>query len=229
MSDALLLDYNGVVVDDEPLHAEAFLATLAEEGIRLTVEAYYAEYLGLDDRACFREACRRAARPLSPGEVARLVGRKRERYLALASGSLPLVPGVAGFVREAARSRRVAIVSGAPRSEVSFGLAGAGLSEVVEEVVACDDVPTSKPDPAGFRLALARLAARYPGPWRAAVVEDSLPGLAAARAMGAGCLMLATSHPAAALAGADLVWLSFADHGPDEIEALFHPLPGIQA
>ena len=226
MTDALLLDYNGVVVDDEPLHAEAFLAVLAEEGAHLTRSAYYAEYLGYDDRACFREAFRREGRPLAPDRVARLVARKLERYLALADRSLPLVPGAAWFIRGAARGRRVAVVSGASRSEVSHGLAAAGLADVVEIVVASEDVATSKPDPAGLLLALRRLAERAPGPWRAVVVEDSLPGLAAARAIGAGCLALATSHPAAALVAADLVWESFAGHRPAEIEPLFRLLPG---
>jgi beta-phosphoglucomutase len=221
VTDALLLDYNGVIVDDEPLHCEALRAVLEEEGLPLTREAYYAEYLGLDDRACFRKALYEDGRPLPPGEVAHLVARKGERYLALAARSLPLVPGAGAFVREAARRCRVAIVSGAVRREVALGLARAGIADAVSAVVTSEDVATSKPDPAGLRLGLARLAATAPGPWCAAVAEDSLPGLAAARTLGAGCVMIATSHPAAALAAADLVWTSFEGHHPDELEPLF--------
>jgi beta-phosphoglucomutase len=220
MSDALLLDYNGVLVDDEPLHCEAFRAVLEEEGMPLDREAYYAEYLGLDDRACFRKALRADGRPLLPGEVEQLVARKGERYLALASRELPLVRGAAAFVRQAARRYRVAIVSGAVRAEIAIGLARAGLAGAVSTVVTSEDVPTSKPDPAGFRLGLERLAGTGERPTRAVVVEDSLPGLAAARALGAGCLMIATAHPSAALAAADRVWPSFEGHHPDELEPL---------
>jgi beta-phosphoglucomutase len=221
VTDLLLLDYNGVIVDDEPLHADAFFAVLAEEGLTLSREEYDAAYLGMDDRACFRQALYHDGRPIVPGDVGHLVERKRARYLALAERGLPLVPGAAAFVREAARRWPVAVVSGAPRHEVALGLARAGITALVGTVVSCDDVPTSKPDPSGFRLALAALAASAPGPWRAAVVEDSLPGLAAVRAIGAGCLMLETAHPAAALAGADLVWSSFEGHHPAELEPLF--------
>jgi HAD superfamily hydrolase (TIGR01509 family) len=221
VTDALLLDYNGVIVDDEPLHCEAFLAVLGEEGIALGRVAYYAEYLGLDDRACFRTALYADGRPIPPGDIAHLVARKGAYYRALARRSLTVVPGAEAFVREAAQGRRVAVVSGATRQEVAFGLDRAGITDAVSVVVTSEDVPTSKPDPAGLRLALARLAAAVPGPWRAAVVEDSLPGLGAARALGAGCLMLTTAHPAAALAAADLVWPSFAGHHPDELEPLF--------
>jgi len=225
VTDALLLDYNGVIVDDEPLHLEALRAVLAEEGLPLTREVYYAEYLGIDDRACFRKALYDDGRPFPPGEVAHLVARKGEHYLTLAARSLPLVPGAARFVREAARRCRVAIVSGAVRREIALGLAHAGIADAVSVIVTSEDVATSKPDPAGLRLGLARLATTAPGPWRAAVAEDSLPGLAAARALGAGCLMIATAHPTAALAAADLVWSSFEGHHPDELEPLFRPVP----
>ena len=56
---------------------------------------------------------------------------------------------------------------------------------------------------------------------RAAVVEDSLPGIAAARAVGAGCLALTTSKREPELTGADLVWRSFAGHQVAELAALF--------
>jgi beta-phosphoglucomutase len=225
VTDVLLLDYNGVIVDDEPLHCEAFFAVLAEEGVALSQPEYYAEYLGLDDRACFRQALHRDGRPIIPGDIGHLVARKAARYLALAERALPLVPGAAAFVREAARRWPLAVVSGAPRREVALGLSRAGITADVRAIVTCEDVPTSKPDPAGFRLALARLSAATPGPWRAVVVEDSLPGLAAARALGVGCLMIATAHPAAALVGADLVWASFDGHHPVEIEPLFREVP----
>jgi beta-phosphoglucomutase len=221
VTDVLLLDYNGVIVDDEPLHWEAFFAVLAEEGLALSREEYYAEYLGRDDRACFRRVLNDDGRPIVPGDIPQLVARKGARYFALAERGLPLVPGAAAFVREAARRWPVAVVSGATRREVALGLAQAGLAAEVRAIVTCDDVATSKPDPSGFRLGLARLAASTPGPWRAAIVEDSLPGLAAARALGAGCLMLETAHQATTFASADLVWQSFQGHHPDEIEPLF--------
>lgn len=222
--DALLLDYNGVVVDDEPLHFASFRDVLRAEGIPLDEAGYYADYLGLDDRAAFREAFHRAGRPLDPAGVRRLVLRKAAAYAALADQALVVVPGVTRFVREAARRARVAVVSGALRGEIETGLARAQIADAVAVIVSADDLPTTKPDPAGFRLALARLAERFGDhgrPWHAVIVEDSLPGLAAARALGAGCLMLATSHTPNQLRGADLVWRDFEGHAPAELTALW--------
>jgi len=54
------------------------------------------------------------------------------------------------------------------------------------------------------------------------VIEDSLPGLTAARAAGMACVMLTTNHPARTLdgRGAALLWDSFAGHNVGELAAL---------
>lgn len=223
--DALLLDFNGVIVNDEPLHFASFCAILGEEGIALDEPTYSAEYLGMDDRSAFREAMRRADQSTEPAHIQRLVARKAEAYAGLAAAGLPVVPGVRDFVRAAAATSRLAVVSGALRQEIDAGLDQAGVTDLVDVIISPADVPTTKPDPGGFRLALRRLAERHgTGSWRAAVVEDSLPGLAAARALGAGCLMLTTSHDAEQLKGADAVWHSFTGHRPEELDPLWRPV-----
>ncbi len=52
---------------------------------------------------------------------------------------------------------------------------------------------------------------------RCVVIEDSLPGLGAARRAGIRCVMVATSHPAADLRGGDLVWQDLRGHTADEL------------
>ncbi len=42
---AILFDFNGVLVDDEPVHLEMFQRVLAEERIELAAEDYYERYL----------------------------------------------------------------------------------------------------------------------------------------------------------------------------------------
>ena len=50
---ALIFDFNGVLVDDEPVHFELFREVLAGEGIALSERDYHERYLGYDDRGCF--------------------------------------------------------------------------------------------------------------------------------------------------------------------------------
>src|SRR4051794_1526793 len=47
---AVIFDFNGVLVDDEPVHFALFRAILAREGIALDERRYHERYLGYDDR-----------------------------------------------------------------------------------------------------------------------------------------------------------------------------------
>jgi beta-phosphoglucomutase len=218
----LLLDFNGVIVDDEPLHFAAFRAVLADQGITVGTDAWFADYIGLNDMAALREAFRREGRPEEPAMLARLARRKAELYRSLAAEALPVVPGVEAFVTAAAEHAHLAVVSGALRTEVATGLERAGIARYVETIVCADDIAASKPDPAGFRMALRLLRDRHGGgPWHALAVEDSLHGLVAARAAQVGCLMLTTSHPRETLRAADAVWTDFTGHSCDDLEPLW--------
>jgi len=221
--EAVLFDFNGVLVDDEAQHCEALQCVLADEGILLSREDYYAHYLGLDDRTGFVEAYRRALRTLTTELLELLVARKSQVYLALVETSLRMVPGASEFVQDAANRFRLGIVSGALRREIDHVLAQTAFADRFEVIVAADDVSRCKPDPASYLAAHQAFSRRRPiAVERCAVIEDSLPGLAAARAAGMPCVMLTTSHAARALAGrgAALVWDSFAGHSANELAAL---------
>jgi len=225
---AVLFDFNGVLVNDEPQHCEALQRVLAEEGIALTREDYYAHYLGLDDRSGFVEAYRRAQRTLTTELLKFLVDTKSKVYLELVQSSLQLVPGAREFVREAATRFRLGIVSGALRREIDTLLARTDLAPHFEVIVAAGDVPLSKPHPASYLAALQAFSRRHtPGSAPIAapscvVIEDSVPGLQAALAAGMPCIVLTTSHPGQHLEGrgAAHVWDSLAGHSAAELAAL---------
>jgi HAD superfamily hydrolase (TIGR01509 family) len=220
---AVLFDFNGVLVDDEPQHCEALQRVLADDGITLSREEYYAHYLGLDDRAGFIEAYRRAQRTLTTEFLKFLVDKKSNLYLELVETTLRLVPGAQEFVRHAAQHFRLGIVSGALRREIDTLLARTELTLQFEVIVAAGDVPQSKPHPAGYLAALQTFNLR--SPIKAAncvVIEDSLHGLQAARAAGMPCIVLTTSHPVERIEGrgAAGVWSSLAGHTPAELASL---------
>lgn len=221
MNQALLFDFNGVLVDDEEQHYEALQTVLREAGITLSRERYWAEFLGFDDRMCFQEAFRRSERSLDGATLERLVADKSRVYDAATASSLTLVPGATEFVNAAAERFRLGLVSGALRSEIERALERTELRSRFEVLVSANDVTACKPDPAGYRAAHAALQGAGAVPAnRCIVIEDSLPGMLAARRAGMPCVMLTTSHPPSALREADLVWDSFVGHAPAELEAL---------
>jgi HAD superfamily hydrolase (TIGR01509 family) len=215
MSSGILFDFNGVIVDDESQHCDALIATLAECGYTLDRDTYYRDYLGFDDRECFRFTFERMNRPVNEAVLQEAIARKHAEYERSIRASMRLVPGVPDFIENAALDGfQLAIVSGALRSEIDLVLQLAGLRPHFAEIIAAEDVGACKPDPQGYIRAREKLD--LPAK-RCVVVEDSIPGLAAARAAGLRCAMLATSHPEDAFGGADLVWRDFVGHDAAEL------------
>lgn len=210
---ALLFDFNGILVDDEPLHFALFRRVLGEEGIDLSSEDYYSRYLGLDDRGCFELALARAAESCPSDRLARLIARKAAYYRdEIRRAGYPIFAGAAELVREAAAAGlTLALVSGALRDEVAGGLEQAGIARLFKHLVTADDVLRGKPDPEGYALALAALNAEPPLPARlihpheCVAIEDSPAGLQAAAACGLRTLAVAQTYPASALSQADAV------------------------
>jgi beta-phosphoglucomutase len=215
MTSGILFDFNGVIIDDEEQHCEALIGTLGEYGYALDRDAYYRDYLGFDDRECFRYTFHRMGLADDEDMVRDAVARKHAAYERSIRSSMRLVPGAADFIEAAAlEGFQLGIVSGALRSEIELGLELAGLRPHFAEIVAAEDVGTCKPDPEGYNHARQLLDL---APHRCVVVEDSIPGLRAARAAGLRCAMLTTSHPEKACADADLVWQNFVGRTPAEL------------
>ena len=215
MPSAILFDFNGVIIDDEPQHCEALIATLSEYGYPLDRDTYYRDYLGFDDRECFRFTFSRNGDGVDDARIAEAIERKNEHYLRAIRSEMRLVPGAAEFVAAAVEEgHRLAVVSGALRGEIELVLDLAGLRHHFAEIVSAEDVSACKPDPQGFNRAREALGL---APERCVVVEDSLPGLAAARAAGLRCAMLTTSYAEDALAAGDVVWRDFVGRAPREL------------
>jgi HAD superfamily hydrolase (TIGR01509 family) len=215
MTAAILFDFNGVIIDDERQHCDALIETLGEYGYALDRETYYRDYLGFDDRECFRFTFARLGRPTDEAALVEAIERKHAHYARALQGDMRLVPGAAEFIEAAAfDGLQLAVVSGALRREIELVLDLAGLRPHFAEIVAAEDVTACKPDPQGYVRAREALAI---GAHRCVVIEDSLPGLAAARAAGLRCAMLTTSHDAAACVDADLVWPDFTGRTPADL------------
>ena len=102
MTAAILFDFNGVIVDDEAQHCEALIATLGEDGFALDQDTYYREYLGFDDRECFRFSYARMGRATDEPTLRQAVERKSTHYERAIRNSLRLVPGAEDFIESAA-------------------------------------------------------------------------------------------------------------------------------
>jgi HAD superfamily hydrolase (TIGR01509 family) len=204
---AIVFDFDGVIANSEPLHLTAFQRTLAEDGVTLTPEEYYAHYLGYDDVGMFEALGRDRSLDLTGGRVGDLVQRKGEHMKRLMHSGAVLFPGAAEFIRAAAAEVPIAIASGALRHEIDEIIDAAGVSDLFAAIVAAGDTPESKPSPAPYRLAFERLQQRAGSldPRRSVAIEDSRWGLESARGAGLRLVGVTSSYPAEELSDAELV------------------------
>jgi beta-phosphoglucomutase-like phosphatase (HAD superfamily) len=206
---AIVFDFDGVIANSEPLHYRAYRDVLAEEGIGLTEQDYYARYLGYDDVGAFRAMGEELAGGFPDERIGSLVARKAVRLEALERDVSLLFPGAAAAIRRAAAAVPIGIASGALGAEIRRVLDREGLSTCFTAIVAAEDTPLSKPAPDPYVRVLALIslgASTVIEPHECVALEDSVWGLQSARGAGIRTVGVAHTYPAQALeAFSDLV------------------------
>jgi HAD superfamily hydrolase (TIGR01509 family) len=220
---AAVFDFDGVIVDSEPLHFRSLHDALASEGVHITREEYWAHLLAYDDRGSIRHAFERHGEPLDAERLARVEQRKVERFAELIP-EIGVFPGARELIGTLAAALPLAIASGARRDEIEAILAGIGLRDSFQAVVGAQDAARTKPDPAPYLEAARQLAdrtGRALAPSECVAFEDSVPGLMSALGAGMKVVGVAHSFPAAKLQSAHRVVESLRALEPGSLGALF--------
>jgi beta-phosphoglucomutase len=186
---AVLFDFDGVIADTENVHVAAWQRTFGVMGWFESDETC-ARAAEIDDRAFVREVFDR--RKIDGGDVDGWVTRKQDLTLQILAESPRLYLGVATMVEWLKARVRIGIVTTTWRSNVETILQASGLAGSFEFIIAKEDVRTPKPDPEGYRLALAKLSLPAAD---VLVVEDSPTGLEAARKAGLKTIAIGHRRP----------------------------------
>jgi len=219
---AAVFDFDGVIVDSEPVHFRALRDALLPERVEITEDEYWHVYLAYDDRMAIGKALEHHGEPLLEETIGRVEARKVARFAALIP-EIPVFPGALPLVRDLADAVPLGIASGARREEIDAILEGLGLRDAFEAVVGAQDVERTKPDPAPYLEAARRLAARAPGlaPAECLAVEDSMAGIASALGAGMKVVGVAHSYPADKLNAAHRVVDSLVGVSAASLRGLF--------
>lgn len=223
---AILFDFDGVLVNSEPLHFFAFHDVLKAEKIDLSESEYYQELIGFDDKGAFKRIFEKHGRILDPKTFLRVMTRKKEQMMEqIYSRKYSALPGVEAFVRGIWRHYPLAVCSGALREEVDTMLDGVALRDCFSVVVAAEDVTIGKPDPQGYLLTARLLSEKFKKsikPEDCLVIEDAPTVARSVRTVGFPVLGVATSYPVEKLQDANWVVKSL---DPDEVQKV---LPGLR-
>lgn len=180
MLKAVLLDFNGVVINDEAIHRSLIDELLLDENLRpLTPEDYQQFCLGRSDRACLGALFEHRGRGLTESYLQKLIDRKAHKYhqKLVALETLPIYEGLQFFLEKLQLRRlAIALVTGAIRAEVEYVLERAGLLSYFPVIVAGNDLHASKPEPDGYQRAIAKLNEyRLANGVEDSLLEDNLP------------------------------------------------------
>ena len=196
---AVIFDMDGVIVDSEPWHEQAFCDVLRDLGWGDTHGLRFADYVGRRDHDLWLDFI---ARNRPAQSLDQLLALKRTRMLDLLRREQPVFPGLPELVRQLASIHPLALASGSERPIVEAVLDLHNLRNFFRVTISGCEITNGKPAPDIFLEAAHRLGVMPLDCW---VIEDSKPGVAAALAAGMRVIAITNTHPAKELSHATVV------------------------
>lgn len=211
----VIFDCDGVLVDSEPISVAVLIDTVGKAGIVLSPETVYDRFLGKSMTSICATLSSEFGVDLSDAHLATL---RRELFNRFRHELLP-IPGVAEVLRNLKYERCVASSSQPDRIRLSLEITGL-LAGVGPDIFSATMVERGKPAPDLFLYAAEQMGV---DPGRCVVIEDSPPGIVAAKAAGMRVFAFrGASH--ATLPG---LRAAIADLAPDQTFDRMQDLPGL--
>lgn len=210
---AILWDMDGVLADTSQLHFETWERLLTDQGIPFDRQKFHQIY-GIKNRELLSIL---AGKSLEPQRMEWIADQKELAFRQALPGHLCLLPGVLDWLqRFNTWGWRQAIASSAPPENVEALVDELDIRQYFSALVTPGNLP-GKPDPTVFLLASSRLGVP---PNNCIVIEDSIPGIEAARRAGMRCIAVTTTNPPEALTQVDIVVESMAQLTLEQLESL---------
>ncbi|MCJ2543097.1 HAD family hydrolase [Thermostichus vulcanus] len=211
--DGLFFDMDGVIVDSEPIHAQAGAIALQRCHLSIELAPISLLFKGRTDWDMFAyiiEQFTDTPEEERQAAIQRLIEEKARAFADLLE-QVPLVPGVLEFLA-ASRPRfaTLALTTSATRRDQEHIFNRFDLGRWFDGVITAEDIQRAKPDPEPYLKTAALLGL---DPSLCLVIEDSTHGIRSAKGAGCFAVGITTSFGPEDLrqAGADAVVESFAD------------------
>ncbi len=199
---AVLLNFNGVIINDEAIHQELINNILLEENLRPDDDDYKQYCWGKSDRTCLKSILASRGRILPDKYINKLIATKTTAYRQKIEqlATLPLYPNLIEFLTQLkTQGLIIGLVTGALRSEVEFILQKAEIAQYFTIIIGGDDLEASKPEADGYLLAIERLNQQQPQlnlkPSECLAIEDTTVGIAAAKKAGVQVVGISHTYP----------------------------------
>jgi beta-phosphoglucomutase-like phosphatase (HAD superfamily) len=207
LTQAVVFDLDGVIVDSEQVWDDVRAQYVRERGGRYGVDATRA-MMGMSSPEWSAYMAGELGVPGTPEQINADVV---ERMLARYGSAPPLIDGAIAAVSQVAQHWPIAIASSSNVELIDVVLVAAGLTGIVRETVSSEQVARGKPAPDVYLEAALRLGV---DPSVCAAVEDSHNGIRSAKAAGMYVYAIPNPHyPPGddAVADADVVLASISE------------------
>jgi HAD superfamily hydrolase (TIGR01509 family) len=203
----VVLDWEGVIVDEDPkVERRVWEAVAEEEGRPLPPAWLLRRAEGMKTEQVVAEVLCWTRDPM---QVRRIARRQEHLFQEAMGGNFTLMPGVKAFLDTVKKyGAPMAIGTTRPREYVEQGLQQLGLQEYFDAIIAADDVARGKPDPEMYSYA-AQAIGRIPS--RCVVVGSVNACTEAAHDAGMKAISVASRHMVWELSAADSVVRSLID------------------
>jgi len=192
---ALVFDFDGLILETETPAYETWAEIYREHGHELPLDRWF-EYIGREGG--FFDAADHLAALVGEGFDRDAIQARRDLRKTELVAALDVMIGVRDYIADAKRlGLRLAVASSSSRAWVLGHLERLGIGAVWDALRTREDVARTKPAPDLYLAAVDALAV---APNEAVAFEDSMNGIAAAKAAGLLCVAV----PNALTAGMDL-------------------------
>ena len=204
---AVIFDLDGVIVDSEPHHEQAFHDVMADLGYGDSHGMRFRDYMGRTDSELWVDF---VARHQPPHSVEEMMALKRARVIEMVRRAEPIFAGLPELVEKLAERWPLAVASGTQCEIIEAVLSLKDLRRFFRVVLSSAEVARGKPAPDVFLRAAELLGVAPEDCW---VIEDSRSGVAAGLAAGMRVIAITNSHPADGLLDATHVVKTYEEIG----------------
>lgn len=184
MTQAIIFDMDGVLVDSEPFHTEIEKRQFSLNKITVPEEEHL-RYLGTASDVMWKEIAERRGFLISVEELIEQNRVESLRFFAELK-EIPVMPGLVNLLKELqVKNYPMAVASSSFPEIIDLILKKTDLLKYFQVVVSAQEAGKSKPEPDVFLLAACKLGF---SPNQCLVIEDSPNGIKAAHSAGMKCI-----------------------------------------
>ncbi len=186
---AVIFDMDGVIVDSEPRHQQAFREVFEEMGYGETHGMVFDDYLGKSDKLLWEDFI---AKHQPEHSLEHLIDWRQNRFIDIIRREEPLFTGIPELIIDLKSRMPIAVASGSLHPVIDAVLALEDIRQHFSAVISSSDVARGKPAPDIFLRAAEALDV---SPKDICVIEDSEAGIAAGVSAGMHVIAITNSLP----------------------------------